>query len=82
MVGCLHLSEFFSIYYIIGSKIRSITMARDTLPDEKVYLDELARYNSEPQGSPNHSEDCSFEAFKSATDTIIKAISSKPKAAF
>ena len=52
-------------------------MARDTLPDEKAYLDALSRHNSEPQGNPNHSEDCSFEAFKAATDTLINALSRK-----
>jgi len=55
---------------------------RDTLPDEKVYLDALSRHDSEPQGNPNHSEDCSFEAFKAATDTLIETISSKSRASF
>jgi len=55
---------------------------RDTLPAEKAYLDALSRYDSEPQGNPNHSEDCSFEAFKSATDTLVETVSSKAKAAF
>jgi len=55
---------------------------RDTLPDEKTYLDALSRYDSEPQGNPNHSEDCSFEAFISAADTLVETVSRKSKAAF
>jgi len=55
---------------------------RDTLPDEKIYLDALSRCDSEPQGNPNHSEDCSFEAFKAAADTLIETVSGKSKATF
>jgi hypothetical protein len=55
---------------------------RDTLPDEKTYLDALSRYDSEPQGNPNHSEDCSFEAFKAAADTLVEAVSGKSKVVF
>jgi len=55
---------------------------RDTLPDEKTYLDALSRCDSEPQGNPNHSEDCSFEAFMSAADTLVETVSRKSKAAF
>jgi hypothetical protein len=54
---------------------------KDTLPSEKAYLDALSRYDSNPQGNPNHSEDCSFEAFKSATDTLIETLSSEAKSA-
>jgi len=55
---------------------------RDTLPDEKTYLDALSHYDSEPQGNPNHSEDCSFEAFKAAADTLIETVSGRAKTGF
>jgi len=50
---------------------------RDTLPDEKTYLNALSHYDSKPQRNPNYSEVCSFEAFKAATDTLIKTLSNK-----
>ena len=52
-------------------------MAKDNMPDTKEYLDALSRHEAQPQGNPNHSEDCSFEAFKSATDCLVEAISNR-----
>jgi hypothetical protein len=52
-------------------------MAKNTLLDTKEYRDALLRHETQPQGNPNHSEDCSFEAFKSATDCLVEAISNK-----
>jgi len=50
---------------------------KNIFPEAKEYIDALERYEAQPQGSPNHSEDCSFESFKSATDCIVDAISSR-----
>jgi hypothetical protein len=52
-------------------------MAKDIMPDTKEYLDALSRHEAQPQGNPNHSEDCSFEAFKSAADCLVEALSGR-----
>jgi len=54
-------------------------MDTNTLPDMKEYLDALSRHDGKPQGNPNHSEDCSFEAFKTAADCLIEAVSSRKR---
>jgi len=52
-------------------------MAKDTLPDTQVYLDALARSEKQVWDNPNHSENCSFEAFKSAADCIVETLSKR-----
>jgi len=54
-------------------------MDTNTLPDMEEYLDALSRHEAKPQGNPNHSEDCSFEAFKSAADCLIEAVSNRKR---
>ena len=69
----------YFVYLIAGKLKEGNIMDANAMPDMKEYMDALSRHETKPQGNPNHSEDCSFEAFKSAADCLIEAVSNRKK---